>query len=111
MPQLRNTDDFQTALSVDRRRPREIIEAEIFVKQSDTQLFRATLSDLSVSGFKVKSYTDLDLKKPVYIRLPGIQTLSAQIKWSNYQDYGCAFTDDLHPAVLEHLMTKLREFE
>ncbi len=57
------------------------------------------------------SYTDLDQNKPVYIRLPGMQTLSATIRWNDYQEYGCAFNNQLHPAVLEHLVSKLRAFE
>lgn len=57
------------------------------------------------------SFTDLDKTKPVFIRLPGIQTLSASIKWADYNDYGCSFASELHPAVLQHLVTKLREFE
>ncbi|WP_337658544.1 PilZ domain-containing protein [Sphingorhabdus sp. Alg231-15] len=110
MEQLQSIDGFTTPLPDNRKVAREIVEAEIFVRQSDSQLFRATLSDLSVSGFKMNSYTELDGKKPVYIRLPGIQTLSATIKWSDHEDYGCAFKDDLHPAVLQHLVNKLREF-
>lgn len=108
---LHNIDDFQAAFPNKRGAERVIIEAEIFVRQSNSQLFRAILSDLSVSGFKMNSYTDLDREKPVYIRLPGIQTLSAKIIWVDYQDYGCAFNSHLHPAVLEHLVTKLRQFE
>lgn len=111
MDQLQSADDCQNFPLGNRRNTREIVEAEIFVRQSDSQLFRATLSDLSVSGFKMTSYTYLDDKKPVYIRLPGIQTLNATIKWHDHQDYGCAFANDLHPAVLEHLVSKLRAFE
>ncbi len=111
MISLNSTDERYHVPHEYRGAPREIIEAEIFVRQSNSQLFRATLSDMSTSGFKMTSYTDLDHDKPVYIRLPGIQTLSATIKWNDYQDYGCAFTNQLHPAVLEHLVSKLRAFE
>ena len=110
MPELQKTDDAQNALPNNRRNSRQILDSEVLVRQSDSQPFRATLSDLSVSGFKLTSYTDLDPKKPVYIRLPGIQTLSAATKWCGYQEYGCAFTNDLHPAVLEHLVKKLQGF-
>ncbi|QTD56702.1 PilZ domain-containing protein [Parasphingorhabdus cellanae] len=111
MPQSHSTDEYQTPPPNNRRGSLQIVEAEIFVKQSNSQLFRATLSDLSVSGFKMTSYTDLDHEKPVHIRLPGIQTLSASIKWADYEDYGCEFSDELHPAVLEHLITRLRGFQ
>ncbi|GAA0471460.1 hypothetical protein GCM10009096_10570 [Parasphingorhabdus litoris] len=110
MQQPHSANEYHTPQTDGRHAVREAVEAEIFIRQSDSQLFRATLSDLSVSGFRMTSYTHLDPKKLVYIRLPGIQTLSATIKWVDYQDYGCAFTNDLHPAVLEHLIKKLREF-
>lgn len=111
MHQLQSTDTLKSSPLDNRRHDRETVEAVIFIRQSNSQLFRATLSDLSVSGFRMVSLTDLDNSKAVYIRLPGIQTLSAKIKWADYNDYGCAFTDELHPAVLQHLVTKLREFE
>ncbi|MEP5409276.1 PilZ domain-containing protein [Parasphingorhabdus sp.] len=110
MPQSLSTDDYQTSPSGNRRTVREIVEAEIFIRQSNSQLFRATLSDLSVAGFRMTSYTHLDRKKPVFIRLPGIQTLSADIKWVDHEEYGCEFANELHPAVLEHLVVRLREF-
>ncbi|WP_422343168.1 PilZ domain-containing protein [Parasphingorhabdus sp.] len=111
MISLNSADDRYNAPQEYRGAAREIIEAEIFVRQLNSQLFRATLSDISTSGFKMTSYTDLDQNKPVYIRLPGMQTLSATIRWNDYQEYGCAFNNQLHPAVLEHLVSKLRAFE
>ncbi|GAB5489448.1 MAG: hypothetical protein Pars2KO_30180 [Parasphingorhabdus sp.] len=91
--------------------PRTSIRAEIFVRQATAQLFRATLSDLSVSGFKLNSFTSLDPDKMVFVKIPGLQTLGAQIRWTNYQDYGCEFTHPLHPAVFDHFISKLKEFE
>ncbi|MEP3227188.1 MAG: PilZ domain-containing protein [Parasphingorhabdus sp.] len=107
MAQLNDVQNFGNTLIIERRNPRRIVEAEIFIRQSDTQIFRATLSDLSVSGFKMTSYTGVDDKKPIYIRLPGIQTLGARVIWSDHQDYGCAFQNVLHPAVLDHLAQKI----
>jgi len=85
----------------DPRKERRIeVEAEIFVKQSDTRLFRATLSNLSVSGFKMTSWTRLDKEQSVFIQLLG-----------DYRDFGCKFADVLHPVMLDHLVTRLRDFE
>jgi len=97
---------------IDPRRKRRIeVEAEIFVKQSDTRLFRATLSNLSVSGFKMTSWTCLNKEQSVFIQLPGIRVLRADIMWSDYRDFGCKFSNALHPVTLDHLVTSLREFE
>jgi hypothetical protein len=98
------------SISSRRANSRTAVRAEIFLRQSNVKLFRATLSDISISGFKLDSYTNLDENKLVFITLPGLQTLGAHIKWVDYQDYGCEFTNPLHPAVLEHLVSKLQEF-
>lgn len=96
----------------DTRKERRIaIEAEIFINQFDTQLFRATLSNLSVSGFKITSWARLDKEQSVFIRLPGIRELKADIMWQDYRDFGCKFDSVLHPVVLDHLITSLRDFE
>jgi len=72
-----------------RARTRKQVSAELFVRQSDTQLFRTTLSDLSVTGFRMKSCTSLDADKLLFVTLPGLQTLAARIVWANFEDYGC----------------------
>ena len=104
--------DQSGILTADSRRSsdREVVTAEIFVRQSDTQLFRTTLSDLSVTGFKMVSCTSLDTDKLVFVTLPGLQTLGAHIRWARYHDFGCEFTAPLHPAVLQHIVSVLRKF-
>ena len=71
-PRVDVIPDRSDILSVDSRRSndREAVTAEIFVRQSNTQLFRATLSDLSVTGFKMLSCTNLDTDKLVFVTLP-----------------------------------------
>lgn len=111
-PRTNVEPDQSGILTADSRRANDRVDvsAEIFVRQSDTQLFRTTLSDLSVSGFKMLSCTSLDTDKLVFITLPGLQTLAAHIRWVRYQDYGCEFTATLHPAVLDHIVSVLRKF-
>lgn len=111
-PRVDVIPDRSDILSTDSRRgnDREAVTAEIFVRQSNTQLFRATLSDLSVTGFKMLSCTNLDTDKLVFVTLPGLQTLGAHIRWVRYHDFGCEFTTPLHPAVLGHIVSVLRNF-
>lgn len=90
--------------------PRTNIQAEIFVRQATAQLFRATLSDISVSGFKLNSFTSLNTDKMVFVKIPGLESLGAHIRWEDYQDYGCEFANPLHPAVFDHLVSGLQEF-
>ncbi len=96
-------DDF-------RANRRVAVSAELFIRQSSTQLFRTTLSDISVTGFKMESCTSLNADQLVFVTLPGLQTLAARIIWEDYHDYGCRFTAPLHPAVLDHVVSALRVF-
>ncbi len=103
--------DRSDELVADSRRSsdRETVTSEIFVRQSNTQLFRTLLSDLSVTGFKMQSCTSLDENKLVFVTIPGLQTLGAHIRWVHYEDFGCEFTAPLHPAVLAHIVSVLRQ--
>lgn len=100
------SDDLAAASR--RSSDREAVTAEIMVRQSDTQLFPTILSDLSTTGFKMLSCTSLDPDKLVFVTLPGLQTLGAHIRWVHYHDYGCEFTAPLHPAVLAHMISRMR---
>ena len=103
--------DQNDELVADSRRSsdREAVNSEIIIRQSNTQSFRTILSDLSINGFKMRSCTSLDEDKLVFVTIPGLQTLGAQIRWARYQEYGCEFTAPLHPAVLAHIVSVLRK--
>lgn len=103
--------DRDTSTIESRKATREIIETEILIFQSKNKLCRVTLSDISTSGFKMTSKRVLDPKQPVFIRLPGIQSLSANIKWEGFKDYGCQFTRALTPKILDNLVAKLRSLD
>lgn len=104
-------DDTDETVVESRKATREFIETEIFIFQSGNKLCRATLSDISASGFKITSKRNLDPAQPVFIRLPGIQSLSANIKWEGFKDYGCQFTRALTPKIFEGLVSKLRSLD
>tara|TARA_R110000772_G_scaffold147233_4_gene257698 strand:- start:1192 stop:1545 length:354 start_codon:yes stop_codon:yes gene_type:complete len=103
--------DGDNSVTDNRKADREAIETEIFIFQSGKKLCRATLSDISISGFKMTSKRSLDPEQPVFIRLPGIQSLSATIRWEGFKDYGCQFTRVLTPKLFDSLVSKLRSLE
>ncbi|WP_442955391.1 PilZ domain-containing protein [Parasphingorhabdus sp.] len=103
-----NPADGNDSVIESRNATREPIHTEILICQSGQKLSRATLSDISVSGFKLTSKRSLNPAQPVFIRLPGIQSLSATIRWEGFKDYGCQFTRTLNPKIFEQLVSKLR---
>ena len=64
----------------------------------------ARLSDLSETGFKLAWLPDYSPGQPIKIRIPGMQTLNAKIRWHQGKQIGCAFESPLHVAVFEHLV-------
>lgn len=90
---------------------REVIESEILIQQVGSKPCRVTLSNISASGFRMTSKRNLDPLQPIFIRLPGIQSLSATIRWEGFRDYGCQFTQPLSPELFGRLLSKLKSLD
>lgn len=91
--------------------PRETLESEIFIQQSGNKLCRVTLSNISESGFRMTSKRNLDHLQPIFIRLPGIPSLSATIRWEGFKDYGCQFSQPLTANIYARLLSKLKSLD
>ena len=46
----------------------------------------------------------LDLQRGLWLRIPGLQWLKANIRWKRASMIGCEFESRLHLAVFDHLM-------
>lgn len=69
---------------------------------------RATLADLTPGGFQV---TILDMPPrgtPVYIRIPGLQMLQAEVRWTRVNTAGCKFSARLNDYVFAHVLNNAR---
>lgn len=67
------------------------------------------LEDLSPTGFRITGLSQPSLSTPLNIRIPGLQLLSAQIRWHRGNEVGCEFASPLHVAVFDHLVRKANE--
>lgn len=81
------------------------------VRQGGRPWQMARLEDLSAEGFRITGLSKPSLTKPLSIRIPGMQLLTAQIRWQEGATVGCAFNSPLHIAVFEHLVKVARETE
>lgn len=68
----------------------------------------ARLSDISQAGFHIAWLPDCNPAIPLRIRIPGLQMLSARIRWRRGKSVGCEFTEPLHVAVFEHIVSQCR---
>ena len=81
------------------------------VRQGARPWQMARLEDLSAEGFRITGLSQPSLSKALSIRIPGMQLLTAQVRWQEGPTVGCAFNSPLHVAVFEHLVRVARETE
>lgn len=85
-------------------RPRRVDVAILCeVRQGTRPWKKARLEDLSPGGFRIAWLPDARPELPLRIRIPGMQLLSANIRWTEGHAIGCAFAEPLHVAVFEHI--------
>ncbi len=71
--------------------------------------FSIDVRDLSISGFRCDTSFTLKTGGRVWLTIPGIEPLEAQVMWRDQFQYGFAFTSPLHPAVLDHVALQHRK--
>ncbi|MFN3516861.1 MAG: PilZ domain-containing protein [Novosphingobium sp.] len=83
---------------------RALLRVPCEVRQGTRAWQRVMLEDLSPTGFRILHLANPDPAKPLWIRIPGIQLLTANLCWTRGRATGCEFTAPLHIAVFEHLV-------
>jgi hypothetical protein len=96
----------QPATRTDTNREQLVLLCE--VRQGVRPWTMARLEDLSSDGFKIAWLPDCDPGKPLKIRIPGLQMLSAEVRWQQGKAVGCVFSEPLHVAVFESIVRKVR---
>jgi hypothetical protein len=79
------------------------------VRQGTRNWQRVRLEDLSPCGFRITGLLYPSIAALLSIRIPGMQLLSAQIRWEAGNLVGCEFVAPLHVAVFDHLVKQARD--
>lgn len=61
------------------------------------------LENISPAGFRIAWLPGCHKDLPLKIRIPGMQVLTAHIRWKREASVGCEFNERLHYAVFEHI--------
>lgn len=93
--------------SVGRER-RAVITLDCEVRQGTRPWKTARLEDISPTGFRISRFPDCSPQLPLRIRIPGLELLSAKVRWQQGDEVGCEFATPLHVAVFEHLVRQAR---
>lgn len=78
------------------------------VRQNARPWAMARLEDISQTGFRIAWLPNCNPNAPLKIRIPGLRILVASIRWQQGKAVGCAFSEPLHVAVFEHLVSQAR---
>jgi hypothetical protein len=74
------------------------------VRQGTRPWKRARLEDISPEGFRIAWLPGCHEDTPLRIRIPGMEVLSAKIRWKRGDGVGCQFSSPLYIAVFEHIV-------
>ncbi len=61
------------------------------------------VEDLSATGFRCQCIYDLSPGTSVWLTLPNLSGLQAEVKRRDNWNYGFMFTNELHPAIFDHI--------
>ena len=67
-----------------------------------------TLQDVSSQGFRTDWPHKLVPGDPVWLKLPGLEALSAKVAWELDLMIGCKFDVQLHPSVFAKIINQAR---
>jgi hypothetical protein len=65
---------------------------------------KVILTDMSRTGFRMAWVPRSKSDPKLWIRIPGLQPLSAMIRWQNQSGIGCEFSSPLYEPVFEHFV-------
>ena len=70
------------------------------LRERGNSKFEIDVLDMSVTGCRLETSFLLNPGTKVWITIPGLSALEAEITWRRNYCYGCRFTNLLHAAVL-----------
>jgi hypothetical protein len=91
------------------REARALVSLVCEVRQGSRPWRQARLDEISTTGFRISQFPDCSPQLPLRIRIPGLELLSATVRWQRDDTVGCEFASPLHVAVFEHIVRKVRQ--
>lgn len=102
--QLREIDGRTTAAQESRATLRRAVRLRAQLRGRGAQKFVIDVVDLSTTGFRADTAFDVREGTIVWITLPGMSGLEAEIAWRRGDQIGARFQRALHPAVFDHIV-------
>ncbi len=104
LPCSEKTMSYAQAALEDRCAPRIRLRIPASLRPSGFKGFSVIVKDLSLSGFSAEALTGMKAGTRVFITMPGLSGLEAEIAWNDGTMIGCAFENLLNEAVLDSIL-------
>lgn len=101
-------DRYTLAAQEDRCAPRTRLSIPAQLRPSGSKGIQTVVHDLSLSGFSCMVVNRLHNGTLVWLTLPGLESLQAQVIWWNSSLVGCAFSQLLSPIVHDNVIARWR---
>ncbi len=100
---------YAVATQEDRCGNREKVHIAAHLRPSGATGFAVVVKNLSVAGFSAEALTGMKPGSRVFITLPGLAALQAEIVWNDGTLIGCSFQNILNKAVFEAFVRQYRQ--
>jgi hypothetical protein len=82
---------------------RALMRATIQARRGENR-YTLEIEDISTTGARMKSSRALPDGTVVWLRLPGLEPIQAEVMWSHGFKFGCRFLQPLHASVFHNLL-------
>jgi hypothetical protein len=103
-PTLETFTSYAIASLEDRSAPRRKIRIPASLRQSGSPGFSVMIKDLSLSGFAAEALTGMKPGTRIWIAIPSLAPLQAEVAWNDGVMIGCSFSTLLNQAVLDAVL-------
>ena len=99
-------DKYEIAAQEDRCAARTKLTIPATLRASGGRAFQTVVHDLSISGFSASSINRMHEGQVVWLSLPGLESLQAEVVWWDNCIVGCAFAELLSPIVHDNILQR-----
>ena len=89
-----------------RRTVRHEVTAQVKLRRRMEPSAAASISDLSLTGFRIRTHMKLTAGIDISVTLPPLEARWATVVWVQGFEAGCSFHEPLHQAVLDDLVRR-----
>lgn len=84
------------------------VVAEVVLRRPGQHNYLVTVHNLSRHGCKLEFVERPSLDEWVWVKIPGLEALEARVCWVDGFVIGVEFRNEIHPAVFDLIMQRLR---